>query len=191
MVNMTTSKTTVTKSSTKTKTKADSANGQPLRNGLSIGDVAPAFTLTDHAGEAHSLKTIKTAFTVVYFYPKDSTPGCTIEAIEFSALIKKFIKADATVLGISGGSDKTKSKFCEKHSLSVTLLSDTDFSVSDAYGVFGEKKFMGRTYNGIDRVSFLLDAKKRILKVYTTVKPKEHAEEVLQDVLALSKAYYL
>jgi thioredoxin-dependent peroxiredoxin len=159
-----------------------------LRNSLSVGDKAPAFSLTDHAGSKHSLTSIKTPFTVVFFYPKDSTPGCTIEAIEFTALAGKLAKAGATVIGISGGTDKTKAKFCEKHDLTITLLSDTDFEVSAAYGVFGEKKFMGRSYNGIDRVSFLLDEKKKILKIYTTVKPKEHAEEVLADLKAFTKA---
>jgi peroxiredoxin Q/BCP len=166
--------------------KANS-NESSLRNDLSVGDKAPAFSLTDHSGTVHSLSAIKSPFTIIYFYPKDSTPGCTVEAIEFTALADKFSKAGASVIGISGGSDKTKAKFCEKHNLKITLLSDTDFSVSTEYGVFGEKKFMGRTYNGIDRVSFLLDSKKKIIKIYTTVKPKEHAEEVLSDVKAFAK----
>ncbi len=147
------------------------------------GSKAPAFSLTDKDGKLVNLKDIHSTFVVVYFYPKDNTPGCTLEAQEFSQLNKEFEKKDARVIGISGGSDATKQKFCEKHDLSITLLSDSDFKVSSEYGVYGEKKFMGRTFMGIRRTTFVLDKNKNVIHVFENVKAKGHANAVL-EVLA-------
>lgn len=149
---------------------------------LEMNKKAPAFNLSDKDGVKHALKDITSKYTLVYFYPKDNTPGCTTEGLEFSKLKSKLDAEGVTIIGISGGDEKSKTKFCDKHKFTITLLSDTDFKVSTKYGVYGEKKFMGRTYMGINRVSFLLNKDKKIIKVYNKVKPAEHATEVLMDV---------
>lgn len=143
------------------------------------GKKAPAFALKDRNGETHRLSKIDSDYVVLFFYPKDSTPGCTIEASEFTKDLKKFEKAGATVIGISGGDEKSKAKFCEKHNLKTLLLSDTDFSISDKYGVYGEKKFMGRTFMGINRTTFVIGPDRKVIKVFDKVKPKGHSREVL------------
>lgn len=154
---------------------------------LKSGSIAPEFSLKDKDGTPHSLMQVKSKYTVVFFYPKDDTPGCTIEAKEISAALTKFTKSGVTVFGISGGDEKSKKKFCEKFGLKVTLLSDTDLSVSSAYGCYGEKSFMGRTFMGIMRTTFLLDEKKHIVKVFDGVKPEGHAAELLAAVETLKK----
>jgi len=152
---------------------------------LEVGKKAPQFSLPDKDGIKHSLKDINTKYTLVYFYPKDNTPGCATEAVTFTKLKDKFDKEKITIIGISGGNEKTKSKFCLNNKLTITLLSDEDFKVSTKFGVYGEKKFMGRTYMGINRTSFLLNKDKKIIKVYKKVKPKNHPLEVLLDVKQL------
>lgn len=154
---------------------------------LKSGSMAPDFSLKDKDGTPHSLKQVKSKYTVVFFYPKDDTPGCTIEAKEISAALSKFAQSGVTVFGVSGGDDKSKKKFCEKFGLKVTLLSDTDFTVASAYGCYGEKTFMGRTFMGIMRTTFLLDASKRVVKVFDGVKPEGHAAELLAAVETLNK----
>lgn len=146
---------------------------------------AKNFTLKDKDGKEHALNDIKADYIILYFYPKDNTPGCTVEAIEFSKYLKEFEKLGAKIIGISGGDERSKKKFCEKHNLKVLLLSDPDFSVAKAYGAFGKKKFMGREYEGIYRYTFLLDKDKNIIKEYKKVKPAEHAKEVLRDIKEL------
>lgn len=143
------------------------------------GAKAPQFTLLDKDGNAVSLGMAKSDFTVLYFYPKDSTPGCTIEAQEFSRSLKDFKARKTAVIGISGGDQKSKEKFCEKYSLSVPLVSDEDFAVSKAYKVYGDKKFMGRTFKGIHRKTFIIDKRGVVARVFDTVKPEGHAREVL------------
>jgi peroxiredoxin Q/BCP len=152
---------------------------------LEIGKKAPAFNLPDKDGNKHALKDIDTDYTLLFFYPKDNTPGCTIESQLMNKARDKFAKLNCSVIGISGGDEKTKTKFCDKHDLKIPMLSDTDFTVSTKYDVYGEKKFMGRTYMGISRVSFLLDKDKKIIKVYEKVKPAAHTNEVLSDLKAL------
>ena len=149
---------------------------------LAIGKKAPAFNLPDKDGTKHALKDIDTTYTLLFFYPKDNTPGCAIESQLMNKAKEKFAKLSCTVVGISGGDEKSKTKFCDKHGLKIAMLSDTDFSVSTKYGVYGEKKFMGKTYMGISRVSFLLDENKKIIKVYEKVKPPVHTNEVLADL---------
>ncbi len=146
---------------------------------LKVGAKAPKIELLDKDGETVKTAWSKSDFTVLFFYPKDSTPGCTIEANEFSDSLKSFQKRNVSVVGISGGDEKSKAKFCAKHSLEVCLVSDTDFEVSEAYGVYGVKKFMGRTFNGIHRKTFVVDSRGVIAHVFSTVKPEGHAAEVL------------
>lgn len=144
------------------------------------GAKAPQFRLADKDGVEHGVGVTKADFTVLYFYPKDNTPGCTVEAQEFSGALKDFTRRGAKVIGISGGDQKTKEKFCSKYDLEVDLVSDPDFSVSRSYGVYGEKKFMGRTYQGIHRKTFVVDAAGKVVKIFNSVTPKGHAQEVLE-----------
>jgi peroxiredoxin Q/BCP len=143
------------------------------------GTKAIDFSLKDKDGKAHSLKDIKSDFIVLYFYPKDNTPGCTIEANGFNKDLDKYKKLKTAVIGISGGDEKSKTKFCEKNKLTILLLSDTDFSVSKKYGVYGEKSFMGHKYLGISRTTFILDKDRKIIKIYEKVNPISHSKEVI------------
>ena len=147
---------------------------------LKIGQTAPRFSLKDKDGKAHSLG--KADYTVLYFYPKDDTPGCTLEAKEFSHLIPQFKSRNVEVFGVSGGNEKTKTSFCKKHSLTVPLVSDTNFEVAKSYGAYGLKKFMGRSFQGIFRKTFLVDKSGKIAHIFDTVKPEGHAEEVLAAI---------
>ena len=144
------------------------------------GNTAPAFKTTNTNGEAVSLKDFRGQKVVLYFYPKDDTPGCTKEACSFRDGFSKFKKRGITILGVSPDSEKSHQKFTAKYKLPFTLLADTDHSIADAYGVYGEKKFMGRTYMGIHRTTFLIDEKGKIKKVFEKVKPEDHADEVLE-----------
>jgi peroxiredoxin Q/BCP len=143
------------------------------------GIAAPAFKTTDANGETVNLKDFRGKKVVLYFYPKDDTPGCTKEACSFRDAFSKFKKRGITILGVSPDSEKSHQKFVSKYKLPFTLLADTDHSIADAYGVYGEKKFMGRTYMGIHRTTFLIDEKGKIKKVFEKVKPEDHADEVL------------
>ena len=144
------------------------------------GATAPAFKTTDTNGKSLSLKDFRGQKVVLYFYPKDDTPGCTKEACSFRDGFLKFKKRGITILGVSPDSEKSHQKFTAKYKLPFTLLADTDHSIADAYGVYGEKKFMGRTYMGIHRTTFLIDEKGKIKKVFEKVKPEDHASEVFE-----------
>jgi peroxiredoxin Q/BCP len=146
------------------------------------GTAAPDFSLKDRYGKPHILSKAKSNYTVVYFYPKDSTPGCTLEATMFNKDLDRFRELGAEIIGISGGDEASKTKFCEKHGLSLTLLSDTDFSVSRSYGVYGEKSFMGHAYLGISRTTFVLDRDQKIIKVFENVNPVMHAKDVMDFI---------
>ena len=143
------------------------------------GTTAPSFKTTDANGEPVNLKDFRGKKVVLYFYPKDDTPGCTKEACSFRDAFSKFKKQGITILGVSPDSEKSHQKFTAKYKLPFTLLADTNHSIADAYGVYGEKKFMGRTYMGIHRTTFLIDEKGKIKKVFEKVKPEDHADEVL------------
>jgi peroxiredoxin Q/BCP len=143
------------------------------------GTAAPAFKTTDANGETVNLKDFRGKKVALYFYPKDDTPGCTKEACSFRDAFSRFKKQGITILGVSPDSEKSHQKFASKYKLPFTLLADTDHSIADAYGVYGEKKFMGRTYMGIRRTTFLIDEKGKIKKVFEKVKPEDHADEVL------------
>jgi peroxiredoxin Q/BCP len=147
---------------------------------------APQFSLPDKDGAMHSLQEWKDNYIVLYFYPKDDTPGCTIEALEFTGNVKQFAKLGARVVGISGGDEKSKASFCRKHNLKILLLSDSDFTVAKKYESYGVKTFMGRKYTGILRSTFVLDPDHKILKRYDAVSAKGHAEEVLNFIKSLS-----
>jgi peroxiredoxin Q/BCP len=143
------------------------------------GTIAPNFTATDANGETVRLKDLRGEKVVLYFYPKDDTPGCTKEACSFRDAFSDFKKHGIKVLGVSVDSEASHKKFTTKYKLPFTLLSDPDHSIADTYGVYGEKKFMGRTYMGVKRITFLIDEKGKIKKVFEKVKPEEHARDVL------------
>jgi thioredoxin-dependent peroxiredoxin len=152
---------------------------------LKTGDKAPNFTLPDQEGKQHTLSDYKRQWVLIYFYPKDDTPGCTKEACAIRDSFAGFEKLKAKVFGISVDPIKSHARFAEKYELPFTLLADEKKEVVEAYGVWGKKKFMGREYMGTSRVSFLVDPKGKIAKVYETVKPETHAEEVLADLGSL------
>ena len=144
------------------------------------GSMAPNFAAKDANSETVRLKDLRGQKVVLYFYPKDDTPGCTKEACSFRDAFADFKKSDIKVLGVSKDSEASHKKFAAKYKLPFTLLADPDHSIADAYGVYGEKKFMGRTYLGVKRVTFLIDEKGKVKKVFEKVKPEEHAREVLE-----------
>ncbi|MFA5857018.1 MAG: thioredoxin-dependent thiol peroxidase [Candidatus Pacearchaeota archaeon] len=152
---------------------------------IANGSAAPIFSLNDKDEKILSLKDIKSSFIVIYFYPKDNTPGCTIEAKEFSERLEDFKKVNTTVIGISGLNSKSKRKFVDNNKLKLTLLSDSDFEIAKRYDSYGEKSFMGRKYNGIFRNTYILDKNKKIIKVYENVKALGHAKEVLEYIKGL------
>jgi len=149
---------------------------------LKIGQLAPQFSLPDQSGKIHNLVDYQGKWVLIYFYPKDDTPGCTIEACSIRDNLPKFKRLKAKVLGISVDSVKSHGKFVKKFSLLFTLLADEDKKMVRAYGVWGKKKFMGREYMGTKRTSFLINPDGVIAKIYEDVKPEIHAEEVLKDL---------
>lgn len=151
-----------------------------------LNDPAPNFTLPDQNNQAHSLKEYAGSWILIYFYPKDDTPGCTTESCTIRDNFSEFKKQGIVVLGISVDGVNSHKKFSDKYSLPFTLLADEDKTVINLYGVWSKKKFMGREYMGVLRTSFLVDPKGKIVKIYEGVKPAEHAKEVLSDVKALS-----
>ncbi len=149
--------------------------------------MAKNFTLPDQEGQPHTLKDYVGKWVVLYFYPKDDTPGCTVEACQFRDNFPKFKRSKAVVLGVSADVVKKHAKFVTKYELPFTLLADEEKKVVELYGVWAKKKFMGREYMGILRISFLIAPDGKIAKVYEDVKPSEHALEVLRDIKELSK----
>ena len=149
---------------------------------LKIGDKAPTFTLPGDGGKKVSLSGLKGKRVVLYFYPKDDTSGCTAEAIAFTQLGKEFDKADTIVIGISKDSAASHDKFKKKHDLSVTLAADEETKTAQAYGVWVEKSMYGRRYMGMERATFLIDAKGSIRSIWRKVKVPGHAKEVLAAI---------
>jgi peroxiredoxin Q/BCP len=152
-----------------------------------VGTLASDFTLADQAGVSHTLSKELGKWVLIYFYPKDDTPGCTKQACAIRDSYPTFKKLGITVFGISTDSEESHQKFAEKYDLPFTLLADPDKKVVEQYGVFGDKKFMGREYKGVMRTSFLISPDGKIAKVYENVKPEVHAEEVLTDLKTLQK----
>ena len=146
---------------------------------LREGDNAPDFTVKDQTGEDVKLSGFHGGKVVLYFYPKDDTPGCTKEACSLRDGFSKFEEKGIKILGVSADDEKSHQKFISKYKLPFTLLTDTDHIVANAYGSYGEKKFMGKTYNGILRKTFLIDETGKIVKIFDKVKVDEHADEVL------------
>ena len=150
---------------------------------LELNTPAPNFELSDQNGELHKLSDYLGKRVVLYFYPKDDTPGCTAEACSFRDNYSVFKQNNIVILGVSADSAKSHAKFQEKYELPFTLLSDTDHTVSEAYGVWGLKKYMGREYFGINRTTFLIDEEGNLVKVYEKVKPAEHAQEIIEEFI--------
>lgn len=146
---------------------------------------APNFTLHDQAGVAHELKQYAGQWVVLYFYPKDMTPGCTVEACNFRDTMGRLTSHGAVVLGVSADSVKRHAKFAEQQSLNFPLLADEDHAVCEAYGVWKTKKFMGRSFDGIARTTFIINPAGEIAKRYDNVKVSGHVDEVLKDLEAM------
>ncbi len=146
---------------------------------------APNFELLDQDNKLHSLRENAGMWLLVYFYPKDDTPGCTKEACAFRDMSNEFAKRGIHVFGISKDSVASHKKFAKKYNLSFTLLSDPTHETIEAYGAWGEKKFMGKTFSGILRKSYLINPEGDIVKEYPKVTPDQHAEEILRDFDAL------
>ncbi len=150
---------------------------------LQLHQPAPSFSLLDQNGVTHTLKQYLGKKVLIYFYPKDDTPGCTTEACNFRDNYNGLTDAGLVVLGVSKDTIKSHKKFADKFELPFPLLADVDTSMCQAYGVWGMKKFMGREYMGISRSSFLINEKGNIEKIYEEVQPKVHADEVAEDII--------
>jgi peroxiredoxin Q/BCP len=146
---------------------------------LTVGDEVPDFSLKNAEGSIVKKSDLKGKKYVVYFYPKDFTPGCTIEAEEFARDYKKFKSTGIEIIGISPDDEESHKKFGEKMKVPFILLSDTKTEVAKKFGVWGKKQFMGREYMGVNRSTFLVNEKGKIFKVFEKVKPSGHAQEVL------------
>ncbi len=157
-------------------TAADTA---PEIASLTPGAMAPDFTLPRDGGENVHLQALRGKPVVLYFYPKDDTPGCTLEAQDFTRLLPDFAALGATVFGISKDSVKKHEKFCKKHGLGIALLSDEGGQVCETYGVWKEKQMYGKTYLGIERTTVLIDATGKIARIWPKVSVTGHAEDVL------------
>jgi thioredoxin-dependent peroxiredoxin len=147
---------------------------------------APDFTLPSTNGEKQKLKVLLGKYVVIYFYPKDDTPGCTIETNDFNKLLPKFKKLNCEIFGISKDNIKSHDKFREKFKIKFDLLSDEELKVLKKYEVWGKKKFMGKEFMGIIRSTFLIDKKGKIIKIWDNVKVKDHAKEVLETLKSLN-----
>ena len=145
------------------------------------------FTLPSTNKVKFNLKDTLGKFVVLYFYPKDDTPGCTIETNDFNKLLSKFKKLDCEVYGISKDSLKSHDKFRDKYKIKFDLLADEELKVLKKYKVWGKKKFMGREFMGIIRTTFLIDKHGKIIKIWENVKVKDHAKEVLETLKNISK----
>jgi thioredoxin-dependent peroxiredoxin len=152
---------------------------------LEEGAVAPDFDLPTALGQTVRLDALKGQKVVLYFYPKDDTAGCTAEAIAFNGLKSQFAKAGAEIIGVSPDSPASHARFSRKHKLGLTLASDEALDMLRAYGVWMEKSMYGRKYMGVERATFLIDAKGAIARVWRKVKTPGHAEEVLEAAQAL------
>lgn len=152
---------------------------------ITQGQIAPEFTLPRDGGGTISLSALRPGKVVLYFYPKDDTPGCTLEAQDFTARLADFTAAGASVIGLSKDSVKAHDKFCKKHGLSIVLASDEGGTTCEDYGVWLEKSMYGKTYMGIERTTVLIDGAGVVARVWNKVSVKGHADEVLAAVCAL------
>jgi peroxiredoxin Q/BCP len=147
---------------------------------LKTNTKAPIFKLPSTSKDNYSLKDSIGKYVVIYFYPKDDTPGCTIETNDFNKLLSKFKKLECEVYGISKDNLKSHDKFRDKYKIKFDLLADEELTVLKKYKVWGKKKFMGREFMGVLRTTFLIDKKGKIIKIWDNVKVKDHAKEVLE-----------
>ncbi len=152
---------------------------------MQIGQVAPAFTAPNRSGENMCLQDFNGRWLVLYFYPKDNTPGCTTQAIDFTAKLAEFQAHHAEIVGISPDSIAAHGKFITKHSLTISLLSDPEHQIAELYRVWQLKKFMGKEYMGIVRSTFLIDPAGKIAQIWSNVRVKNHAEIVLTQLQQL------
>jgi thioredoxin-dependent peroxiredoxin len=152
---------------------------------MNIGQSAPEFTALDRDGKSTQISDFRGNWLVLYFYPKDLTPGCTTQAIDFTSHLPQFQALNTQVVGISPDSIESHGKFIKKHNLAISLLSDPEHQIAEAYGVWQLKKFMGKEYMGIIRSTFLIDPEGKIAQIWSKVKVKNHAEIVLQEVRSL------
>ena len=148
---------------------------------------APSFKLLSTSNYEYSLKDSLGKYVVIYFYPKDDTPGCSIEALDFNKLLPKFKRLNCDVFGVSKDSLKSHDKFKDKYKIKFDLLSDQDLKILKKYEVWAKKKFMGREFMGILRTTFLIDTKGKIIKIWKNVKVKDHAKEVLNKLYSIVK----
>ena len=151
---------------------------------LEDGMNAPVFSGAGAGGQSHSLGDYAGKWLVLYFYPKDDTPGCTTEAKDFTALAEQFSARNASILGVSKDTVAKHDKFIAKHDLEVDLISDETGEICEAYGVWVEKNMYGKTYMGIQRATFLIDPDGKIAKIWPKVRVKGHAEAVLEEIPA-------
>lgn len=149
---------------------------------LKAGDKAPDFSIINNEGKTISLADFQGKKVVLYFYPKDDTPGCTKEACSFRDVYDDILEKGAVVIGVSPDSQASHEKFRAKYGLPFHLLSDVDHTVSEAYGVWGEKKMMGKTYMGVIRSTFILDEQGIIIKAFPKVSPDNHGEEIFESL---------
>ena len=154
---------------------------------LKINSKAPSFIVPSTTNNKYSLKDSKGKYVILYFYPKDDTPGCTIETNDFNKLLSKFKKLDCEVYGVSKDNLKSHYKFKDKYKIKFDLLADEEIKVLKKYKVWGKKKFMGREFMGIIRSTYLIDKKGKILKIWANVKVKDHAKEVLETLQNIVK----
>ena len=144
------------------------------------GGPAPTFTLSSDSGEEVSLESLRGQPVVLFFYPKDDTPGCTTQACGIRDAWGEFERAGAVVLGVSPDDEASHVRFKEKYDLPFTLLADTEHEVADAYGVWGEKSYAGKTYMGVNRSTFVIDEDGNVSRIFLEVKPDQHADQVLE-----------
>jgi thioredoxin-dependent peroxiredoxin len=149
---------------------------------MNIGQSVPTFTALDRHSQQINLADFQGQWLVLYFYPKDNTPGCTTQAIEFTSNLPQFQTLNTQVIGISPDSIASHGKFIDKHNLAVILLSDPEHQIAEAYGVWQLKKFMGKEYMGIVRSTFLIDPRGNLAQIWSNVRVKNHVDAVLTEV---------
>ena len=147
-----------------------------------LNEAAPSFELPDENGKVHKLEDYRGKKLILYFYPKDDTPGCTTEACNFRDDYSEFEKAGVIILGVSPDSVKSHQKFKAKYSLTFPLLADEGHVVCEKYGVWGKKKMMGREYDGVFRTTFLIGKDGKVVRIFENVKPADHSKEILADI---------
>lgn len=162
--------------------KASKKATAPETAGLKVGSKAPAFSLKNADGKTVKLSDFKGKKVVIYFYPKDMTPGCTTEACAFRDDYAQLKKRNVEILGVSADDEKSHQKFAEKYSLPFPLLSDPDHSMIEKYGAWGEKSMYGKKYMGIKRMTYIIDEDGKVAHVFAKVKPETHSREVIEKV---------